>query len=124
MCPTSAERVIKLQLNWWHGDQNARGELIPLVYAELWRLARRYLWQQRPDRAFQSGGPVHEPCLRRLHEESPRWQSRAHFFGVAAHAQLMRDILVDRARSPLPGKRGAVARARLHREFKQKEANK
>lgn len=123
MYPTSAERVIKLQLNWWHGDQNAREEPIPMVYAELRRLARRHLWQERPDLALQSVGPVHEPYLRRLHVEPAQWQSRAHFYGVAAHAQLMRDIHVDRARSSLPSKRGAVARAWLHRELKQKEAN-
>jgi hypothetical protein len=124
MCPTSAERVIKLHLNGWHGDQNAREELIPLLCAELRRLARRYLWLERPDRAFQNGGPVHAPCLRPLHEGPPQWQSRAHFSGIAANTQLMREILVDRARSPLPAKRGAVARAWLQRELKQKEASK
>src|ERR1700719_3260583 len=100
MCPTSAERVIKLHLHWWHGDRNARQELIPLLCADLRRLARRYLWLERPDRALQSGCPVHGPCLRRVHEEPLRWQSRAHFFGVAADAKSMTDVLLDRARSP------------------------
>jgi len=113
MCPTSAERVIKLHLHWWHGDQNARGELIPLLCAELRRLARRYFWQVRPGCSFQYGGQVHEPCLRRVHKEPPQWQSRAHFFGIAARTKLMRHILVDRAGSPLPAKSGAVARVWL-----------
>src|ERR1700674_4072752 len=107
MCPESAERVSVLLLNWGQGDQNAREELIPLVYAELRRIARRYLWQERPDHTLQSGALVHEAYLRLLHEEPPHWQNRAHFFGVAA--QLMRHILVDHARNRLAVKRGAGA---------------
>src|ERR1700675_3534027 len=105
MCPASAERVNELLLNWGHGDPNAREELIPLVYGELRRIARRYLWQERPDHTLQSGALVHEAYLRLLHEKPPQWQNRAHFFGVAA--QLMRHILVDHARSRLAAKRGA-----------------
>jgi RNA polymerase sigma factor (TIGR02999 family) len=107
MCPASVERVSKLLLNWGQGDQNAREELIPLVYVELRRIARRYLWQERPDHTLQSGALVHEAYLRLLHEKTPQWQNRAHFFGVAA--QLMRHILVDHARSRLAAKRGAGA---------------
>jgi RNA polymerase sigma factor (TIGR02999 family) len=107
MCPESAERVSELLLHWGHGDQNAREELIPLVYAELRRIARRYLWQERPDHTLQSGALVHEVYLRMLHEKSPQWQNKAHFFGVAA--QLMRHILVDHARGRLAAKRGAGA---------------
>jgi RNA polymerase sigma factor (TIGR02999 family) len=107
MCPASAERVSKLLLNWGQGDQNAREELIPLVYAELRRIARRYLWQERPDHTFQSGALVHEAYLRLLSEKPPQWQNRPHFFGVAE--QLMRHILVDHARSRLAAKRGAGA---------------
>lgn len=108
MCPASAERVSELLLNWGQGDQKAREELIPLVYAELRRIARRYIWQERPDHTLQSGALVHEAYLRLLHEKTPQWQNRAHFFGVAA--QLMRHILVDHARSRLAAKRGAGAR--------------
>src|ERR1700719_5145954 len=107
MCPASAARVSELLLNWGHGDQGAREELIPLVYAELRRIARRYLLQERPDHTLQSGALVHEAYLRLLHEKSPHWQNRAHFFGVAA--QLMRHILVDHARGRLAAKRGAGA---------------
>src|SRR6266852_4169414 len=107
MCPASSARVSELLLNWGHGDQNARDELIPLVYAELRRIARRYLWQERPDHTLQSGALVHEAYLRLIHDESPQWQNRAHFFGVAA--QLMRHILVDHARKRIAAKRGAGA---------------
>lgn len=107
MCPDSAQRVSELLLNWGHGDQNAREELIPLVYAELRRIARRYLWQERPDHTLQSGALVHEAYLRMLREKPHEWQNRAHFFGVAA--QLMRHILVDHARGRLAAKRGAGA---------------
>jgi RNA polymerase sigma factor (TIGR02999 family) len=107
MCPASAERISVLLLNWGHGDQNAREELIPLVYAELRRIARRYLWQERPDHTLQSGALVHEAYLRLLDDKPPQWQNRAHFFGVAA--QLMRHILVDHARNRLAAKRGAGA---------------
>lgn len=84
MCPAPAERVSVLLLNWGQGDQNAREELIPLVYGELRRIARRYLWQERPDHTLQSGALVHEAYLRLLHEKPPQWQNRAHFCGVAA----------------------------------------
>jgi RNA polymerase sigma factor (TIGR02999 family) len=107
MHPASATRVSQLLLNWGRGDQNAREELIPLVYGELRRIARRYLWQERPDHTLQSGALVHEAYLRLLHGEPPQWQNRAHFFGVAA--QLMRHILVDHARGRLAAKRGAGA---------------
>ena len=97
--------ISQLLVNWGHGDQQAREALIPLVYEELRRLARRYLWHERPDHTLQSAALVHEAYLRLVHQEPPRWQNRAHFFGVAA--QLMRHILVDHARNRLAAKRGA-----------------
>lgn len=99
--------VSQLLVNWGHGDQEAREALIPLVYEELRRLARRYLWRERPDHTLQSAALVHEAYLRLVHQEPPQWQNRAHFFGVAA--QLMRHILVDHARNRLAAKRGAGA---------------
>jgi RNA polymerase sigma factor (TIGR02999 family) len=99
--------VSQLLINWGHGDQEAREALIPLVYEELRRLARRYLWRERPDHTLQSAALVHEAYLRLVRQEPPQWQNRAHFFGVAA--QLMRHILVDHARNRLAAKRGAGA---------------
>jgi len=105
MCPATAPRVTELLLTWRQGDQDAREQLIPLVYGELRRVARRYLRQERPDHTLQSGALVHEVYLRLLGQKTPQWESRAHFFAVAA--QLMRHILVDHARSRNAAKRGA-----------------
>ncbi len=107
MYPASSERVSKLLLNWGQGDQGAREALIPLVYDELRRLARRYLRRERPDHTLQSAALVNEAYLRLIRQEQPQWQNRAHFFGVAA--QLMRHILVDHARNRAAAKRGAGA---------------
>jgi RNA polymerase sigma factor (TIGR02999 family) len=105
--PASSERVSKLLLNWGQGDQGAREALIPLVYDELRRLARRYLRRERPDHTLQSAALVNEAYLRLIRQQHPQWQNRAHFFGVAA--QLMRHILVDHARNRAAAKRGAGA---------------
>ena len=116
MCPGSAAHVSQLLLNWGHGDPGAREELIPLVYGELRRIARRHLWHERPDHTLQSGALVNEAYLRLLHDEPPQWQNRAHFFGVAA--QLMRHILVDHARNRMAAKRGAgVPRLALNEQM-------
>jgi RNA polymerase sigma-70 factor (ECF subfamily) len=105
MCPTPSPQVSALLDNWGHGDQQAREALVPLVYDELRRIARRYLWRERPDHTLQSAALVNEAYLRLVQQGSPHWQNRAHFFGVAA--QLMRHILVDHARARLAAKRGA-----------------
>lgn len=107
MYSASAERVNELLLNWGRGDAAAREELIPLVYEELRRIARRYLWKERPDHHFQSVDLVNEAYLRLIQSRVPQWQNRAHFFGVAS--QLMRRILVEHARARLTAKRGAGA---------------
>lgn len=103
MCPSSAQ-VSKLLDNWGKGDQDAREALIPLVYEELRRIARRRLRAERPDHTLESAALVHEAYFRLLEAEAPSWQDRAHFFGVAA--QLMRHILVDHARHRRAAKRG------------------
>ena len=107
MQPASSARVSKLLLNWGQGDQGAREALIPLVYDELRRLARRHLRRERPDHTLQSAALVNEAYLRLIRQDQPQWQNRAHFFGVAA--QLMRHILVDHARNRMAAKRGAGA---------------
>ena len=104
MQPASSARVSKLLLNWGQGDQGAREALIPLVYDELRRLARRHLRRERPDHTLQSAALVNEAYLRLIRQDQPQWQNRAHFFGVAAH--LMRHILVDHARNRMAAKRG------------------
>ena len=110
MPPNPPSQVSQLLVNWRQGDEGAREALIPLVYDELRRLARRHLRRERPDHTLQSAALVHEAYLRLIRQDQPQWQNRAHFFGVAA--QVMRHILVDHARNRAAGKRGAGA-ARL-----------
>jgi len=107
LCPASSARVRELLFSWGHGNQGAREALIPLIYNELRRLARRYLNRERPDHTLESAALVHEAYLRLARQEAFPWQNRAHFFGVAA--QLMRHILVDHARGRRAAKRGAGA---------------
>jgi RNA polymerase sigma factor (TIGR02999 family) len=107
MCPASSARITELLAYWGQGNADAREALMPLVYDELRRIARRHLWRQRPNHTLQSAALVNEAYLRLVRQESPQWQNRAHFFGVAAQA--MRQILVDYARSRLAAKRGAGA---------------
>jgi RNA polymerase sigma-70 factor (ECF subfamily) len=86
------------------GDQSASEKLIPLVYDELRRLARSYMRRERPDHTLQATALVNEAYLKLVEQRSSNWQSRAHFFGVAA--QVMRRILIDHARGHLRQKRG------------------
>jgi RNA polymerase sigma factor (TIGR02999 family) len=103
----SSTRINKLLADWGQGDEEAREALIPLVYNELRRQARRHLRGERPDHTLESAALVNEAYLRLVRQEVPQWQNRAHFFGVATH--LMRHILVDHARNRLAAKRGAGA---------------
>ena len=107
MDATSSTRVNRLLADWGQGHEEAREALIPLVYNELRRQARRHLRSERPDHTLQSAALVNEVYLRLVRQEAPQWQNRAHFFGVAA--QLMRHILVDYARNRCAAKRGAGA---------------
>jgi RNA polymerase sigma-70 factor (ECF subfamily) len=86
------------------GDQDAGARLIPVVYNELRRLAGSYMRHERPDHTLQATALVHEAYMKLVEQQSVNWQSRAHFFGVAA--QLMRRILIDHARGHLRQKRG------------------
>lgn len=97
--------VTALLLRWRSGSPEALEELIPLVYAELRRLAGRQLRGERPDHALQATALVHDAFLRLVDHHEVDWKNRAHFFGVAA--RLMRQILVDRARARGAQKRSA-----------------
>jgi RNA polymerase sigma factor (TIGR02999 family) len=99
--------VTELLLRWRGGDQQALERMLPLVYDELRRLARRYLQQEQPGHTLQSTALVHEAYLRMM-DQKATWQNRAHFFGIAA--QMMRRVLVDHARSRGAAKRGEGAR--------------
>ena len=78
------------------GDAKAAGQLLPLVYAELRRLASHRMAQEAPGHTLQPTGLVHEAWLRLVGDEAPMFENRAHFFGAAAEA--MRRILVESAR--------------------------
>ena len=108
----SPDRVTKLLQQWSHGDDSALAELTPLVYEELRRLAHHYMEGERPDHTLQTTALVNEAYLRLADQTASNWQSRAHFFAVAARA--MRQILVSYARSNRAQKRGGgVARIEL-----------
>jgi RNA polymerase sigma factor (TIGR02999 family) len=104
MKPASPNQVTELLARWSHGEEAAREKLVPLVYDELRRVARRCLAGQPQDQTLQSTALVHEAYLRLVGRSEVHWQNRVHFFAVAA--RLMRGILVDHARMRHAAKRG------------------
>lgn len=99
--------MTRLLLAWRSGDRAALEELVPLVYAELRRLAHRQMRRERPGHTLQTTALVNETYLRLVDAKQVRWQNRAHFFAICA--QLMRRILVDHARARGSLKRGGDA---------------
>ena len=91
-----AHELTELLLAWGDGDEEALARIAPLVHAELYRLAKRYMSRERPDHLLQTSALINEAYVRLIDWKAVRWQNRAHFFGVAA--QMMRRILVDFAR--------------------------
>ncbi len=108
MATASPEEVSQLLLDLKSGDRAALDRLLPLVYQELRRLAHHYMRQERAGATLQTTALVNEAYLRLVDYKRMSWQSRAHFFAVAA--QVMRRILVDQARSRDYAKRGGGAR--------------
>jgi RNA polymerase sigma factor (TIGR02999 family) len=92
-------------VRWKAGDQQALEKLLPLVYKELREIARRHLQRERPGHTLQSAALVHEAYLRLIDQRPFDTENRAHFLAVAS--RLMRQILVDYARSHGAAKRGA-----------------
>jgi RNA polymerase sigma factor (TIGR02999 family) len=103
----SRDGVTELLSRWNDGDIAARDALIPLVYDELRRVAKKNLAGQRSDHTLQATALVHEAYLRLVNRKAANWQGRAHFFALAA--QMMRQILVDHARMHSAAKRGGGA---------------
>lgn len=101
------EEVTGLLLSWRQGDARALDRLIPLVYEELRRVARRHLQREQPGHVLQATALVHEVYLRLVDVDRLTLKNRAHFFAVAA--KLMRQILVDHARRQQADKRGGGA---------------
>jgi len=92
----SIDDISQLLRAWSDGDQLALDQLTPVVYAELRRLAHRYMRGERPGNSLQTTALVNEAYMRLVDCQRMQWQDRAHFFAVSA--QLMRRILVDHAR--------------------------
>ena len=104
--PQSSPNVTALLKAWGAGEKEAFDRLIPLVYKELRHQAARYLRREAPGQTLQTTDLIHEAYIRLVDQKGARWQNRAQFFGIAA--QLMRRILVDRARARHRAKRGGA----------------
>ena len=105
--PTSPDIVAELLVRWNAGDISARDALVPFVYDELRRIARRYLSGRGRDHTLQPTALVHEAYLRLARRDAANYRDRVHFFALAA--QMMRQILIDHARKAASAKRGANA---------------
>jgi RNA polymerase sigma factor (TIGR02999 family) len=105
--PDAAAQVTRLLADLRGGDEDAASRLLPLVYDELRRQAAAYFVAERADHTLQPTALVHEAFLRLVHEPDSRWESRAHFYRVAALA--MRRVLVNHARDRARLKRGGGA---------------
>jgi RNA polymerase sigma factor (TIGR02999 family) len=103
--PVSTHEVTRLLLAWRAGDEGALEQLLPLVYAELHRLARHYMAAEQTGHPLQTTALVHEVYLRLVDANNIDWQNRSHFYAICA--RLMRRILIDFARSRNYQKRGA-----------------
>jgi RNA polymerase sigma-70 factor, ECF subfamily len=103
--------ITQLLIDWSNGDQAALDKLMPLVYAELRRLATNYLRRERNSHTLQPTALVNEAYLRLVGQKNAKWQNRSQFFAISA--QLMRRILVDHARRHQAEKRGGSEQQRL-----------
>lgn len=101
-------QVTGLLVAWGAGDETAFEQLVPLVHAELRRLAHREMGRERVGHTLQTTALVNEAYLRLIEVSKVQWQDRAHFFAMSA--RLMRRILVDHARSRQSQKRGGGTR--------------
>jgi len=102
--PQSTSQVTHLLQAWRNGDQAAPGKLMPLVYNELRRIARRYMAREGVSHTLQATALVNEVYLRVVNQQDAEWNDRLHFFAIAA--QMMRRLLVDHARKRGRTKRG------------------
>jgi RNA polymerase sigma-70 factor, ECF subfamily len=104
MNAVSPKSVTQLLVAWSEGDHRALEELVPLVHAELRRIARNYMRKERKDHTLETTALVNEAYLRLVDQKHVQWQNRAHFLAIAS--ELMRRILVDYARRRQYQKRG------------------
>jgi RNA polymerase sigma factor (TIGR02999 family) len=105
--------LTQLLLAWNNGDRAALDRLMPVVYDELRRLARRYMQQEDTAHTLQATALVNDVYIRLVDQKRVNWQNRAHFFGAAS--QIIRRLLVEHARARHRLKRGGNAvRVTLH----------
>ena len=107
MARSEVSETTQLLRAWASGDQTALEQLMPRVYHELRRMAGRFMQDERPGRTIQTTALVHEAYLKLIDVTNVDWQHRAHFFAISA--QIMRRILLDRARRRVAAKRGGAA---------------
>lgn len=96
MSESNTQEVTELLQKWSGGDADALEQLTPVIYSELYRIAKRYMNRERDGHTLQTTALVNEAYMRLIDWKTAKWENRAHFFGVSA--QLMRRILVDFAR--------------------------
>lgn len=106
MTPLTEELTLLLN-DWSRGEKAALEKLVPLVYPELRRIAKRQMAQESPGHTLQTSALINEAYLKLVDRENVEWENRGHFFAVSA--QIMRHILIDHARKYLYRKRGAGA---------------
>jgi len=104
MMEGSTPEITQILHDWNSGDESASERLLPYVYDELKRQARRLMSRERADHTLQPTALVHEAFLRLSKQGGVDWQNRSHFYGIAS--RLMRQILVDHARQHGAAKRG------------------
>ena len=107
MPTTSPQELTLLLADWSKGDKSALDKLLPLVHAELRRIAQRQMNQERPGHTLQATALVNEAYLKLAGQDGFEWHDRTHFFAVCA--QVMRHILIDHARAHARDKRGGGA---------------
>jgi RNA polymerase sigma factor (TIGR02999 family) len=105
--PAPGDNVTLLLARLRDGNRDAGDQLIPLIYAELRRMAGAYMRRERPGQTLQATALVHEAYMRLVDGQQEPWQNRAHFFAIAAHS--MRQVLVDHARRRHADKRGGAS---------------
>jgi RNA polymerase sigma factor (TIGR02999 family) len=106
MQPSDDSEITRLLHAWRSGDESALDRLTPLVYEELRRIARNYRRKERPGNSLQTTAIVHETWLRLANTTNPNCEDRVHFFAAASN--IIRRILVDKARARMTAKRGGA----------------
>ena len=99
--------ITSLLLDWSKGDQAAYEQLVPMVYDELHRIARRQMSKERPGHTLQPSALVNEAFMRLIDYDRVNWENRRHFFRLAA--RMMREVLINYATSRKSAKRGGAA---------------